>query len=105
MEVSGEDYLALHQAARRVAHVLDAAFDDVARTGIMYEGYGIDHAYAKLFPMHGTAGNNGQSWRPIHSDIGTFFDSYRGYLSSHDAARADDAGLARLAEHIRACRP
>lgn len=102
VELPGDDYVALHQAARRVAQVLDAAFDDVARTGIMYEGYGIDHVHAKLFPMHGTAGNNGQVWKAIHSDIDTFFNSYRGYLSSHDAARADDAELARLARHIRA---
>ena len=94
-------YLALHLAAREAARCLDAAFADVARTGIMYEGYGVDHAHAKLFPMHGTAGNEGAAWRAVRSSVDVYFDRYRGYLSSHDHTRADDAELAVLAERIR----
>ena len=102
MEMEPREYTALHLAARRVARILDEAFDDVARTGIMYEGYGVDHAHAKLFPMHHTAGNQGESWREVASPITGYFDSYQGYLSSHDHIRADDAWLARVAEHVRA---
>jgi diadenosine tetraphosphate (Ap4A) HIT family hydrolase len=95
------EYTALHLAAREVARLLDAAFDDVARTGIMYEGYGVDHAHAKLFPMHGTAGNQGEDWREVVSPIKGYFDRYQGYLSSHDHTRADDARLAAVAERVR----
>ncbi|MGH3755721.1 MAG: HIT family protein [Pseudonocardiaceae bacterium] len=99
------DFLALHEAAGHVARLLTAAFDDVARTGIIYEGYGIDHAHAKLFPMHGTAGNQGAAWTAVSSDIDTFFPVYRGYLSSHDSHRADNADLAALAARIRSHLP
>ncbi|MFL1381509.1 HIT family protein [Nocardiopsis protaetiae] len=92
---------ALHLAAREVARLLDAAFADVARTGIMYEGYGVDHAHAKLFPMHGTAGNAGGGWRAVASTATGYFDRYQGYLSSHDHERADDGWLAEVAERIR----
>lgn len=101
VEMEPSEYTALHLATREVARRLDAAFEDVARTGIMYEGYGVDHAHAKLFPMHGTAGNQGEDWREVASTIEGYFDRYQGYLSSHDHTRADDAWLAKVAELIR----
>ena len=102
VEMEQQEYTALHLAARQVARLLDQAFEDVARTGIMYEGYGVDHAHAKLFPMHHTAGNQGENWREVASPITGYFDHYQGYLSSHDHVRADDAWLARVAERVRA---
>ncbi|AAZ55944.1 conserved hypothetical protein [Thermobifida fusca YX] len=104
VQMDTDAYLALHLAAREAARCLDNAFEDVARTGIMYEGYGVDHAHAKLFPMHGTAGNEGASWRAVHSSVDIYFHRYEGYLSSHDHARADDTELAALAERIRSAR-
>ena len=101
VEMAPDDYIALHVAAREVAQRLDRAFPDVARTGIMYEGYGVNHAHAKLFPMHGTAGNTGKGWREVASPVDGYFDRYQGYLSSHDHTRADDAWLADIAERIR----
>ncbi|MDA8370025.1 MAG: HIT family protein [Nocardiopsaceae bacterium] len=100
-DLDTDAYLSLHLAVREAARRLDAAFADVARTGIMYEGYGVDHAHAKLFPMHGTAGNAGDAWQAVNSSVDVYFDQYRGYLSSHDHARADDTELAALAKRIR----
>lgn len=74
----------------------------MGRTAIVYEGYGVDHVHAKLYPLHGTAGNDGDQWRPVHSTINTFFDQYQGYISSHDSHRANDAELSDLAKAIRA---
>lgn len=85
-------------AAKRVALLLDAKLADVGRTGMVYEGFGVNHVHAKLFPMHGTTR---EAWQPIVSDIDTVFDRYPGYLSSHDARPADPGELGRLAEHIR----
>lgn len=90
---------ALMKATKTVAVLLDKKLDDVGRTGMVFEGFGVDHVHAKLFPMHGT--DNMKEWRPIESKIETFFEKYPGYLSSHDAARADDEQLAKLAEKIR----
>lgn len=102
VELDTRAYTGLHLAAREVARRLDAAFPDVARTGIMYEGYGVDHAHAKLFPMHGTAGNRGDDWKAVRSSVNVYFDRYRGYLSSHDHTRAKDTDLAVLTRRIRA---
>ncbi|MAD89246.1 MAG: HIT family protein [Pseudomonadota bacterium] len=86
-------------ATKKVALLLDKAFDGVARTGMFFEGYGVDHLHSKLFPMHGT-GNNSE-FKLIEANINKFFDRYEGYLSSHDFERADDNELSQLAAHIR----
>ncbi len=86
-------------AAKKVAKLLDKKLKDVGRTGIIFEGFGIDHVHAKLFPMHGTAGM--KEWKPIKSNVDKFFDVYEGYISSHDHKRADDKRLAELAKKLR----
>lgn len=89
----------LMAAVKEVATLLDRKFEDVGRTGIMFEGFGVDHLHAKLFPMHGTERD---VWVRHGSAERKFFDRYEGYISSHDSERADDAKLAALAERLRA---
>lgn len=87
--------------SKRVANVLDAAFDDVGRTALVFEGYGVDHLHAKLFPMHGTP-KPGEPWRQIKSDINAWSDTYKGYISSHDCNTCSDDELDRVHAHILA---
>lgn len=86
-------------ASKKVGKLIDSKFDDVGRTGMIFEGFGVDHVHAKLFPMHGTADMS--KWKPLISVQNKFFDKYEGYLSSHDCDRADDEKLAELAKKIR----
>ena len=74
-------------AAKKVGKLLDEKLN-VARTGMMFEGFGVNHIHAKLFPMHGTA--DMKEWKPLKSNIKKYFDFYEGYISSHDSYRADD---------------
>jgi diadenosine tetraphosphate (Ap4A) HIT family hydrolase len=85
-------------AARRVGLLLDRKLPGVGRTGLILEGFGVDHAHAKLFPMHGT---QTADWRPLSRPADKYFRCYEGYISSHDYRRADDAELAALARRIR----
>ncbi|WP_294239555.1 HIT family protein [uncultured Sphingomonas sp.] len=86
-------------ASGQVAKLLDRRLADVGRTGMMFEGFGVDHLHAKLFPMHGTKAS---AWAPRKSNVSKYFERYEGYISSHDYERADDEALAKLARHIRA---
>lgn len=86
-------------ATKKVAKLLDSKLEDVGRTAMVFEGYGIDHVHAKLFPMHGTAGL--KEWKKIESNIDTYFDTYEGYISSHDYRREDDEKLSALAKMLR----
>lgn len=90
---------ALMSATKIVAKLLDKALPDVGRTAMVFEGFGVDHVHAKLFPMHGT--EDMEKWKPIESSVPKYFNQYEGYISSHDYERADDAALAALAEKIR----
>ncbi len=85
-------------ATKKVAKLIDSKLDDVGRTGMIFEGFGINHVHSKLFPMHGT---KMESWKPMGSNIKKYFDKYEGYISSHDSERADDEKLAELAKKIR----
>ncbi len=84
-------------ASKKVAKLLDAGLEDVGRTGMIFEGFGVDHIHAKLFPMHGT---EDKEWKPLSSSIKKYFDKYEGYISSHDYERADDGKLAETARKI-----
>ncbi|MBI4037456.1 HIT family protein [Candidatus Curtissbacteria bacterium] len=84
-------------ASKKVAGKIDKAFDGVGRTGLILEGFGVDHLHAKLFPMHGTKG----SWQKKSSNINKFFQKYEGYISSHDYKRENEKKLAVIASKIR----
>ena len=97
-DLSENVYSELLLAARKVGKLLDSAFEDVGRTGLILEGFGVNHVHAKLFPMHGTAS---ETWMKRNSNLDKYFENYEGYISSHDSRRAADEKLAALAEKIR----
>jgi histidine triad (HIT) family protein len=96
--VSEDVFAGISVASRKVGQLLNLKLDDVGRTGIIYEGFGIDHLHVKLFPMHGTKKDN---WESVKSNVDKYFDKYEGYMSSHDYKRADDTELADLAKRLR----
>ena len=85
-------------AAKKVGKLLDAKLEDVGRTGMIFEGFGVDHVHAKLFPMHGTKMDD---WQALKSNVDKYFEKYEGYISSHDYKRADDGELGILAGKIK----
>jgi len=97
--VSDETLKDLVVAAKKVAKLIDFRLDDVGRTGLIFEGFGVDHLHAKLFPMHGT--KNTEEWKQVKSNVDKYFEKYEGYISSHDYKRVDDNKLAELAKKIR----
>ena len=88
-------------ATKKTAEVLDNYFDDVSRSGMFFEGFGVDHLHSKLFPMHGTGELD--KWEAIESKKNnTYYEKYPGFLSSNNSLPADNEKLAQLAEKIRA---
>lgn len=86
-------------ATKKVAKLLDATLDDVGRSAMVFEGFGVDHIHAKLFPMHGT--KNMKDWKPIESSVDKYFETYPGYISSHDHKKESDKKLSELAKKIK----
>ncbi len=85
-------------ATKKVGKLLDEKLDDVGRTGMIFEGFGVNHIHAKLFPMHGTKGDK---WEQRIGGPDKFFDKYEGYISSHDYKKADDTWLQNVANKIK----
>ncbi len=85
-------------AAKKVAKMIDAGFDDVGRTGLIAEGFGVDHLHIKLFPMHGTINDE---WKQHNSHVEQTFNKYEGYISSHNGPRANDEELDKIANQIK----
>ena len=91
--------LGLVLATKKVARLLDKSLEGVARTGMFFEGYGVDHLHSKLFPMHDTGDDSAFQLRASNNP--KYFHQYEGFISSHDHERADDNELANLAAKIR----
>ncbi len=84
-------------ASKKVGKLLDSKLEDVGRTGMIFEGFGVDHVHAKLFPMHGT---KNKKWRPRNSNVKKYFKKYEGYISSHDYKKESDEKLKKTARKI-----
>lgn len=97
-EVPEDVMVEITKATRKVGKLLDRSFDDVGRTGMIFEGYGVNHLHTKLFPMHGT---NEDEWQKKESNIDKYFEKYEGYISSHTSKMAEDEKLEELAQKIR----
>ena len=80
-----------------MARKLDTYFG-VARTAIIFEGYGVNHLHAKLIPLHGTQPGE---WQARNSKMKYYMTEYDGYVVSADGPRESDEKLAELAEDIR----
>ena len=71
-----ESIASLMFAARKVANLLEKAFD-TPRVALVFEGEAVPHVHAKLYPMHGV--HDDRSKFPKHVN---FFPAYPGYISS-----------------------
>jgi diadenosine tetraphosphate (Ap4A) HIT family hydrolase len=85
-------------AAGKVAKILEGKLDDVGRCGLVFEGFGVNHIHAKVYPLHGT---KMAEWKPIEAHTDRVFDKYPGYITTEEGPRASDDELAKLAEKLR----
>lgn len=93
-----KEMLAFMHAVKTVSQLLENKLDDVGRTAVILEGFGVDHAHAKLFPMHGTIGM--RVWNKPRPKVKKFFKKYEGYVSSHSSEKMPDELLKKIADKI-----
>lgn len=102
-DVDEEIRQGITKASQKVAKLLDQAFEDVGRTGLMFEGTGVDHLHAKLFPMHGTS-HLQKDWQQHLSKDSPFFEKYEGFITSNTGPKASQKKLKNIAEKIRSAK-
>lgn len=84
---------------KRVSAYLDGGLG-VARTALVFEGTGVEHLHAKLYPLHGELASQTDVW----ADHLVYFKKYAGYISAVEgpemAAPALTAIQNRLIAHV-----
>jgi histidine triad (HIT) family protein len=89
----------LMKAAKKTAHMIERAYPDVGRVGVIFEGLMVNHLHVKLVPLHGVSK---RMWEKTTSNLADkYFHDYEGYISSHNGKREDDQKLAQIAQKIR----
>jgi histidine triad (HIT) family protein len=96
-EQSDEVISELMKSCKIVSQILDSKLN-VGRTALVFEGYGVNHLHAKLFPLHGTSK---ESWTPIKSNVNTYFEKYIGFISTNDSKLATDDELQSVIKVFR----
>jgi diadenosine tetraphosphate (Ap4A) HIT family hydrolase len=87
----------LMAAAKKVAHLLEKALD-VRKVGLVFEGEGVAHVHAKLYPMHGELSPERLKALAHHQE---FYPEYPGYISTVEGPRMSDSQLTEIQQNIQ----
>lgn len=93
--LSDEAYSGLLTATRKVAKMLEKAFN-TPRVALVFEGTGVAHVHAKLYPLHGKLAGETEVWS-THQE---FYPEYVGYISSVEGPRMSDEELMKIQQQI-----
>lgn len=95
-ELDDEDYQNFLMATKTVAQLLKKALN-VARVALVFEGTGVAHVHAKLYPLHGELASQTNVW----SEDAEFVEEYRGWLTTIEGPRMEDGELDLMQAKIR----
>jgi diadenosine tetraphosphate (Ap4A) HIT family hydrolase len=95
-EMPDDAYQKLMLASKKVVKILEKGLN-VTKVAMVFEGLGVNHAHAKLYPMYGV----GKGFEEILAKDRVFFEKYQGYISTQMGPGADIAELKKLAEKIK----
>jgi len=90
-------YSEMMLAVKKVAGILEKAFD-TPRVALIFEGTGVAHVHAKLMPLHGDLASQTDVW----SKETEFSEVYRGWLTTAEGPKMDDAQLDEIQARILA---
>lgn len=94
--LTDEQYAGLMKATKTVANILEKAFD-TPRVAIIVEGTGVAYVHIKLVPLHGDLASQTDVW----STEKEFHEEYRGWITSVEGPKMDDARLDEIQAKIR----
>ncbi|HUC38737.1 MAG TPA: HIT domain-containing protein [Candidatus Acidoferrum sp.] len=80
---------------KKVAKILQKGLK-AGRVNLAFEGYGVDHLHAKLYPAIGTD----KGFMEILAKEEVYFEAYPGYLTTLMGPRAKDEELKKIQKEI-----
>ncbi|MDB5184728.1 MAG: diadenosine tetraphosphate hydrolase [Candidatus Saccharibacteria bacterium] len=95
-DIDDSVYVGLLAAVKTVAKLLETALG-VQRVALVFEGTGVAYVHAKLYPLHGELAGQTDVW----SDHTEFVENYRGYITTIEGPKMDDAELLAIQAKIR----
>lgn len=88
-------YIEFMQAVRTVAKLLEKAFE-TPRIAVVFEGTGVAHVHAKLYPLHGDLAGRTDVW----SENAEFHEQYLGWLTTVEGPKMDEVKLDEIQAKI-----
>lgn len=88
-------YIDLLKAAKTAAKILEKAFN-TTRVAMVFEGTGVAHVHAKLYPLHGKLASQTNVWS-THQE---FYPEYVGYITTVEGPKMSDDELDRIKKQI-----
>lgn len=82
-------------AVKIVANLLEKAFD-TPRVAMVFEGTGVAHVHAKLYPLHGDLAGKTNIWSK-HTE---FYPEYVGYLTTVEGPKMEHEKLVEIQTKI-----
>lgn len=90
-----EAYVGLLDATKKVAKILEKAFN-TPRVAMIFEGTGVAHVHAKLYPLHGKLASETDVW----SSHQEFYPEYVGYLTTVEGPQMSEKELDEMQKKI-----
>lgn len=97
LELGDEQYVELQLAVKTVGKLLKKAFT-ASRVAVVYEGTGVAHVHAKLYPLHGYLASQTNI---LDTGYKIFTDDYLGYISTQEGPMMDQIKLSEIQKQIR----
>lgn len=94
--LTDDQFIGLMQATKKLANILEKAFN-TPRVAIIIEGTGVAYVHVKLIPLHGDLAGQTDVW----STEKEFTQEYKGWITSAEGPRMDDATLKDIQAKIR----
>lgn len=83
------------KAVKTVAKILEKAFN-TTRVAMVFEGTGVAHVHAKLYPLHGKLASETNVW----SSHKEFYPEYTGYMTTVEGPKMSDEELDNIQRKI-----
>lgn len=88
-------YLDFLHAVKTVARLLEKALQ-VKRVALVFEGTGVAHVHAKLYPLYGELASQTNVWAGEKE----FVDAYRGWITTLEGPEMDESRLLEIQQSI-----
>lgn len=83
-------------ATKTVANLLEMALE-VSRVAMVFEGTGVAHVHAKLYPLHGELASQTNVWTGERE----FVEEYRGWITTLEGPEMNEERLIEIQQKIQ----